>query len=126
VSETLNLIYVILTALGVLITLIGFIIALYRSLDKNASRIDSLEKTCEEMKIKEFEDVRELKEKQKEQERSNEVIKEMIEHKNETVLQEVKRSETMIQDLVKTVAQIDTKFQLLLDGRLNFKNQSHE
>jgi hypothetical protein len=120
VNETLNLIYVLLTALGVLITLIGFIIALYRSLDKNASRIDSLEKTCEEIKIKEAQDIKDLKEKQIEQTKANESIRILIEHKNETVLSEVKKSEGMILGLTKTVTEINTKFQLLLDGRIKF------
>jgi hypothetical protein len=117
-NEIVNLIYVILFSVTVLLSLIGAVIALYRSLDKNSARIDNIDKHYQEQ-------IAYLKGRASELESADKGLKELIEQKNDKTLEELKKLETKMGEHFKLMERIETTLGFIINGRLNL-NQHDE
>lgn len=98
---TINLLWVIIAAIGLLVTLITMIIKYNREAERFESWLKTHEKEIQEQKnsVKEIQNSFNL---------------------------EHKRLETMIGGIAVSIGQIDTKLQLLLTGRIKSNNQEEQ
>ena len=110
---TVNLIYVILVALGLIVTIITFVV----KSNREAERFESWLKTHEK-------EITELKRKSEAQEVENKILKENLNSQYHQSGMENRRLENMISDLSKSIGQIDVKLGFLIDGKL--KSANHE
>lgn len=110
---TINLIYVILVAIGLIVTLITFIV----KSNRESERFESWLKTHEK-------EIKELKSICNALHTENKILKDSITSQNSISMQENRRLESMIGQLAQSIGQIDVKLSFLIDGKL--KSTNHE
>lgn len=110
---TVNLIYVILVALGLIVTIITFVV----KSNRESERFESWLKTHEK-------EIQELKSICNALHTENKILKDSITNQNSISMQENRRLESMISQLAQSIGQIDVKLSFLIDGKL--KPTNHE
>lgn len=112
-NTTINLIWVVIAAVG----LLGTIIASFIKSNREAERFESWLKTHEK-------EITELKHICNALHTENKILKDNINNQYHQSGQENRRLENMISELSKSVGQIDVKLGFLIDGKL--KSVNHE
>lgn len=113
-NTTINLIWVVIAAVGLLIT----IIASFIKSNREAERFESWLKTHEK-------EITELKQTNQSLHSENKAIRESMALQNSTFAQETRRLETLMGNVQVSIGKIDTKLELLLNGRIK-TNELHE
>jgi hypothetical protein len=117
VTDTVNLIWVILAAITLLITIIGAAITIHRNIDKNTARIDHLDRFSSDQ-------IGHLRLRTDSLQSEDEKIRGLVDHRNDRTLNELKKVEEQIKQHFEISMYIKTTLDHIMNGNINLNQTS--